>query len=245
MKKSTLLFVTLISFATMLQAQTNVAKLNLAGLIVGQIDLQYERVIKPRQTAHLTIGIMPGSNQAPDLQSRINAAVPNSNVKVSSAILSGFQFCPEYRFYTGEKELQGFYVGPQVCYSGYTLEAKGSHYVGSPYATNDNATVKYSALGIGAHIGMHWIVKDRISIDWQILGTGISFAGANMTGTTNLDSEEGVAYWTNQANSYMQKDERLNLVKFIPLKSSGKTITGVGNTVLPYFRMGLAVGYVF
>jgi hypothetical protein len=218
----------------------NIAKINLLGLVWGQIDLQYEHAINPSSTIHATLGIMPGSNQAPEIQRRINEASPNADFVLSSAVLSGFQFCPEYRLYTSRKVFDGFYVAPQLCYSGYTLEARSIYR--NSYSTNDNATIKYTSFGVGAQIGMQWRIKNKVCIDWQILGAGISFVGIDALAVT---TNGNAAYWTQQANYYTQTDARLSLVKFISLKSSGNTITGGGNTVFPYFRMGLAVGYAF
>ena len=219
----------------------NITKINLLGLVWGQIDLQYERALDARSSIHATIGIMPGSNQAPEIQRRINEATPNPDFILSSAVLSGFQFCPEYRIYTSGRVFQGFYVAPQLCYSTYTLQVRTAY--GSSFSASDIAAINYGSFGVGAQIGMQWRMKNNISIDWQIIGAGVSFVGLNAVGTSAYYGNTG--YYADKANYYIQTDARLNLVKFVTLKGSGNTITGVGNTILPYVRMGLAVGYAF
>ena len=228
-----------------IQAQNNVAKLNLAGIAVGQIDLQYERVTAPKQSVHFTAGYMPGVEYASRLQAMITEAVPNEKIDISTASLSGFQFVPEYRFYTGAAALRGFYVAPQLCFSSYKLKAVGSN---NNFFTN-KATVDYTSLGAGAQIGLQWLIKDRVSIDWQIIGIGVSSVTANAVGEPSYlyyyGNVDGLDDWAKSANSYMQKDARLALVKFMDIKRDDKTLIGKGATISPYFRTGLAVGFSF
>ncbi len=246
MKKNILSFALCLAIAVQSIAQdtqNNAVKLNLGGLLVGQIDLQYERVIKSNTTAQLTLGIMPGSDYKADLQSRLNASTLN-NVLVSSAKLSGFQLVPEYRIYTGGTALKGFYVAPQLVFSSYKLAVIGTHDSGT---ATDKGEFNFTSIGAGCQIGWHWVVKDNISIDWQIGSIGLSSASAEASGTTSQwvykEDLQQAAY---NANYYLQKETRLEPVKAMTVKSNGSNgFTASGAAAMLYWRVGFALGYRF
>lgn len=155
----------------------NVVKLNLFALAVGNISLQYERALHKNISLALQLGFIPTHSLPGQINSMVATASDNliHDIKFSSINLT-----PEFRWYPGKKvEKQaprGFYLAAYLRYSRVTADAFYSYKDSSAYPLGPvkdvpgTTTITYGALGFGGMLGYQWVINNRISIDWWILG---------------------------------------------------------------------------
>ena len=254
MKMKNLLGLALVAATTFAQAQDNVVKLDLPPLAlavagVGHASLHYERMITPRQSVNANVSFMfPKVLSSADVN-QINAAAGgqsttgnSSDIKLSAGTLGGFQFTPEYRFYTGDAEgPRGFYVGPQLHVHLYNGQLTGSHlYSNDTKTSQDKVGITWSQFGVGGQIGYQWIIGEHVSIDWGFLGLGVGFGTATVYGETQ-DSGQ-LAKWEADANEALSSNAN---GKFLKVTNTGTRLEASGTTIVPHLRTSLCIGYAF
>lgn len=156
----------------------NVVKLNLfpfALMSVGlkNFSLQYERAVGKKISVGLGLSFMPAS--------RLPTKFTEGSPLLVSLRTKGYALTPEFRFYPGKKGApRGFYLAPYLRYSSYTMST-GYNYtkvdtiqtypvVTQSTTYNVDAKGKYTFIGGGVMIGVHYMIKNRVSIDWGIFG---------------------------------------------------------------------------
>lgn len=183
MKKLLLVFATTALTLSYTQAQEassssgnenpkNVVKLNLPAIGFGNYSLQYERALGEKISAGLGLRFMPSKS----LPSRFTES--DSSGMLTAMTIKGFGITPEFRFYPGSKGApKGFYLAPYLRYGSFTMNTNySSSYTDSSITPPVSKTStwpiegKYTLMGGGLMIGMHWMIKNRVSIDWGILG---------------------------------------------------------------------------
>ena len=172
----------------------NVVKLNLfpftlMGVGIKNFSLQYEYAFHKNMSCALQVGFMPSSG----LPSSLTSA--DATGTLAALKFTGFSISPEFRFYPGKKEKKkaprGFYLAPYLRYSTYT--ATTFFGFDQEYPTNGtpptmqknhynlDLAVKYTGFGAGLMMGVQWLIKDRVSIDWWIIGAHYGSGAANIT----------------------------------------------------------------
>ena len=176
MKKS-LFFVSLFILTALINAagqieKKNVINLGLTGLAAGNIALNYERIFNESRAASFNAGVLI-PHKLPSFVYDILAEEVNLH---SENKISGFFIMPEYRFYPSYKIApEGFYIAPFVKLNHYTLELDGDF--------NDitaDIAGKFIAVGGGVQFGMHWIIKERVSIDFYMAGPGLFYDNVSL-----------------------------------------------------------------
>lgn len=233
----------------------NVAKLNLFSLGLTNISLQYEYAFHKNMSAALGFSIMPSRG--------LPSFVPTTSDSIGilkAFKFSGFSITPEFRWYPGKKlENQaphGFYLAPYFRYSSYSLSTifpykyPQSNLSGGVDTTiiNMDITAKYSGFGVGLMIGAQWIIKNRVSIDWWILGGHYGSSSPSISFSNPLISQISANPTAVQAF----KDQIESISKSLPMGKmqgdmNGSTATAT-ITGLPFVGIrafGLTLGYAF
>ena len=223
-----------------------------------QANLYYERMITPRQSANLMLGI-----GIPSKMSETNVAYFNtlgattattansSQITLKEGSTTSFEAVAEYRFYVSDQEgPRGFYVGPMVYYKNFNATIKGSHQPKTPTnapPSKDEIQINYTMLDLGVQTGVQWLINDKVSIDWLILGIGGGINTASFSGTT--DDKGSVTQWAAdlkreiEANSGA-KSAGVLTDKIIPDATLGTL--NISTPVFPlFYRTGLTIGYAF
>lgn len=152
----------------------NVLKIDPVKLILGGINLSYERVI----THKTSINIRAKYHSLGFIERTIgdySTSGDNYTFKlINKPDFYSFGVDAEYRFYLNRKNVsRGFYVAPYGRYLNYTAKFEGE-YTGmiSQKLTTINGEIKptLTIKGVGAQIGVHWLLKNHVSIDWGIAG---------------------------------------------------------------------------
>ncbi|MCI5056628.1 MAG: DUF3575 domain-containing protein, partial [Flavobacteriales bacterium] len=154
-----------------LQAQDHNVKLGLGGLAFKKINLSYERGISKSTTAQLHFGyLLPREIPSVVVESEDLQGVNLENR------LNGISIAGEYRFYTGKEAMKGFYIGPYIKYTNYTMKFGATYtdtdFTGMTFDVPAQASLGFNTVAFGAQLGVQWMINDRISIDWHFLGFG-------------------------------------------------------------------------
>jgi len=84
----------------------------------------------------------------------------------------------QYRFYSKKKKgPRGFYCAPYVNYS-FNRFSVNSDYTGDIYGSyrtaNSDLSFSVNSLGGGFLLGAQWLIKNKVTIDWNFFGLGVN-----------------------------------------------------------------------
>jgi len=148
------------SITPALSDRRNLVKLNLPNLTFGNLTLNYERLLSARNSVALNLGYIRPQKPISVVNDFVNAD------ELEPGEFSGLTATLEYRIYGKKKGAgRGFYYAPYARYASHKLGFQSD--IDGNFA---NADTQLSTVGLGAQIGAQWLIKDRIVIDWGILG---------------------------------------------------------------------------
>lgn len=245
---TTALFLPLI-FTFSAYSQGNILKANLTSLALKDVYVSYERTFLKKFSVNLGFDYLP--KRGIPLASYF-ADVNGNPSPVRDMRISGWRITPEFRFYTSvlKGAPKGFYVAPYFRYGVYDFKL-GSYqynytdgYDGNKSKTaNIDFTGQYKAVGGGIMIGHQWIIAKHLSIDFWIVGIGVSGTNFALRGTTNdMDPryfEEGSTF-SEDIKGYLKV---LNEVSIST--GSNYVEAGSNNVFLGVRGLGFNVGYAF
>lgn len=221
-----------------LESRDNTIKLDLTSQIFfnKSLAVSYERYIKTRQTAGLTIGY----HTFPSLRSIGNSV----NVKDDKSS-SGYVVGGEYRFYLGKENRyaapRGVYIGPYLTYHDFKNDRDIT-------LTNEDGTLseallktKINVFNIGFEVGYQFIINQRWSIDLVFIGPSISKYKIDMDLDGNIDPSK---LPEKQQEILQMLADRFPFVKDM-FEDQTLSATGKADTWSYGYRYQLQVGYHF
>lgn len=153
-------------------SQIRIAKLNTSGAAFGVVGLSFEKVQKKQYSWQIGLNYRPNFNGPSTLLDRSDEGFEFNEGK---STFMGLHL--EYRFYTEKarkmetKPYFGLFTIAQA------IQFESEHL--GPLKTETNGAYPIEAswirAGFGLEYGVQWIIKKRISIDWTILGFGLSW----------------------------------------------------------------------
>ena len=218
----------------------NVIKLNLFALGAKSISLQYERVLTPKMSVCLGLNYITSRGLPKTLTNNDPSGI------LASLKISGLAITPEFRWYPFNKDKdapKGFYIAPYFRYTGFGMKANVTYIDtmsgGSGKTYTYPLTVKFKGYGVGLMFGKQWLINDKVSIDWWILGG--HYGSSSVSVGLNADF------------SNIDKDGLKKQLDDIKLPGGTVTtiVTNTEATVkvsgLPFggIRSGLTIGYAF
>lgn len=245
MKKLTTVFIFLTAFYQ-LQAQ-KVEK--------PDFDQSYSIKWSPASLAFGKIGLGSEFNFAKKKSITFNIGIPAENTLTAeidnvdrSLKMKTFSVMAGYRMYLGKKEMKGFYFEPYLKYLNNEAVTNTDFDIGltsRPFTI----TSEYSGVGIGAQLGVQFVIAKKIVIDWYFLGPE-----ANSAKHKILAQETGNGLpWTN-AEAQDAEDEINSFVNDIPLlrdnldvtvNAAARNVRTDFNGFLPGIRSGISIGIRF
>ena len=170
-------------------------KVNLSGLIVKNISLQYERKLSKRLSAALAYRNLPYGTVP--FSSSLSNSVSGSGIDFSKMNVGSSAVTPELRLYVGKKgAMRGFYLGLFSSFSNYKTDFPITF---SDRTGTFNGTMKATTFGL--QLGTQMRISHRFFLDWWILGPNIGKANGNMNLlTANLNANEQQALRDNLQN---------------------------------------------
>ncbi|HEX2534154.1 MAG TPA: hypothetical protein VHK69_10485 [Chitinophagaceae bacterium] len=149
------------------QKRTITLKWAPTGLVAGNIALQGEYRFAERRSLTAKIGVPLSTRHMLEYEG-----------KDADFDMRAFSFLAGYRMYFSRKNLQGFYLEPFFKYVHHSSEGLGA----GELALRDVAfqfTNDYNGLGVGAQLGVQFLVRKRLAIDLFFLGPEINSARNN------------------------------------------------------------------
>lgn len=248
MKKN--LFVALFAFIGLsVIAQENVTKTNLLfGPLNGVFNISQERALNDRISLQASLRFMPKRSIAKysDLLAvEYEGDAYNPFFGTTISALGNFT---ELRIYGKDKgALRGFYWGPYFHISSFKLSGPSRY---GEFQDNDGITYSgdvtmdfiIKQLGGGLQIGVQWLVNDKISIDWTILGLGLNaMGGALVVEASNTSNNFDFRnYDEDVKNATFGLEEILSVSKTI---EPTKVTLDVPRALIPHLKASLAIGF--
>lgn len=228
-------------------SKKNTLKLDPVKLILGGINLSYERVLTRRTSINFRAKFHPLGFVERTID---GFSVSGSDYTFKITDRPRFHhlgFDAEYRFYVSNKyKTQGFYVAPYLRYLNYAGNME-SNYTGaiggSPVNIDGSIKTTLNSWGIGLQTGVQWRINNKISIDWGIAGLGIDryVFGVNIMSPNIEDS----------VDKYMSDLQNMvgGVSGFLLRKLALKTIDNGLSSSVPFWLIGwksfLTVGIAF
>jgi hypothetical protein len=232
MKK--LLIIVLLFISSLSFAQKNVVKMGVFGVTYGDFALSYERLVTLKSSLNFTLGYLSPKN-----------SIVGSNYTTSTSggvglreLYDGFHTSLDYRFYVGKKEApKGFYLAPYLRYAGFKFLMNDE--IDNVYF---DVNSRISTVGLGFQMGYHWIVYDKISIDWYFLGIGVEYVMPKLVYTTDNAYFDYSTIVDNVKSVFDGWDYFQKRLKTNPSKDN---MTAKLPTFFPGIKTGLSIGYAF
>ena len=166
----------------------NLIKLNLAGILLKNYSLQYERVLSKKLSVALQYRMMPEAGIP--FKSAVLKAVgddPDTKKIIDDFKMSNFAITPEVRFYLNKKGYgRGFYIAPFYRYASFTSNDLNVFY------TDDNNTEqsvkmsgKLTSNTAGILIGIQKDLGEHVVLDISLFGPHYGSGKGDFSGTTS------------------------------------------------------------
>lgn len=224
--------------------QMNFVKTNLAGIILKNYSLQYERILSRKFSVAVQYRMMPESTIP--FQKLILEQVGNDDPDTKKVIedfrLSNYAITPEVRFYVGKKGYgRGFYIAPFYRYASFTTNDLNIFYTDE----NENESSvklsgKFSSNTGGIMFGMQHFLGKHIVMDTWLLGPHFGSGMGNFTGASS------------SALSQSEQDDIRQQLEDIDIPLTNKTVNVNANNASlkldgPWggLRWGISLGFKF
>ena len=210
--------------------------LGVPGLIVGNINVGYEKVLSENKTLAFHVGVFV-PREVPEALTFGDETAADILEELDNN-LQGLSIVGEYRMYTGDKGAPfGFYVAPMVRHNNYEMTI-GADFDGE----TAEVETKLNRIGLGLQLGTQFKLGERMTLDWYFLGLTIDQstftleASSNNTDTNFQEIEEELQTEIDDLPIYSDEIELTSGNDFVKAKGS---IIGLG------LRSGLTIGYRF
>jgi len=204
------------------------------GLAVGKLTLGSEYNFKRKQSVELFVGLPVPMSREFDYD--------NHTSEVQS---SAFSFFAGYKYYLGRRSASGIYVEPYAKYLHHKANGILSGDLDGESARFDTKT-NYSAVGIGAQLGVQFLIAKRVSFDLFLIGPEANAAKFSSTSTDVASSIQ----WTLVQADEAERDIK-EAIQDLPIigdkievnvNKSTKTVSTKYDGFLPGFRFGASIG---
>jgi hypothetical protein len=212
-------------------------KWNPSSLYFGKIGLMSEYNFKRKKSVTFNIGIPISKNTTVKIDD-----------KDRTVEMKTFSIMGGYRMYLGQKTMSGLYFEPYLKY----VKSDGSTILdtdldGKP--TNFATTSAYTGVGVGAQLGVQFMIAKRVVIDFFFLGPEANSSKHkvvmhDITSTDAWDAQEAAdaqAEINDSIGDLPIIGDKLNVV----VDPNAKTVSSDYSGFLPGLRFGLSVGVRF
>jgi hypothetical protein len=154
-------------------------------------------------------------------------------------------FMAGYRTYLSKRHMKGFYFEPFFKYVHHSSEGTGNAVINSQTVAMDFIN-NYDGIGIGAQLGVQFLIKKRVVIDLFFLGPEINAARNKFRSIETTDAIP----WTQVEASEAEQDIREFIDRFpfirnkvgVMVDRENKTVTADFKGALPGLRTGISIG---
>ncbi|HYE55082.1 MAG TPA: DUF3575 domain-containing protein [Chitinophagaceae bacterium] len=234
MKKISVLLLTIILFQFAHAQKNFFVKWAPASLAAGKLTVGSEFNFKKKQSVELFVGIPVPTNKEFDYDG-------NTSELESKA----FSILAGYRYYLGKRNASGLYIEPYVKYLKH--EANGVLVGDLDNGPARFATVtEYKGFGVGAQLGVQFIIAKKISFDLFFLGPEANSAKFSSRSTDVADALPWTFIEANEAENNvkdaMQDIPIIGDKMEVTVSQAQKTVFTKYDGFLPGFRFGASIG---
>lgn len=214
-----------------------VAKWNPGSLVFGKIGLAGEYSLRPKRSVTLNVGIPSERTFTRD----------NAEERIGLAVKT-FSLQGGYRMYLGRKPMTGFYFEPYLKYVNF--QANGS-FDNKDLTDREiyNVGLNYKGFGVGAQLGVQFMIAKRVTFDFFLLGPEAN--SARFTGTfrditspipwTLIEEEDA----RREITDFLKDVPILGNKTEIEVNRNNRTVGASYRGFLPGFRLGGSIGFRF
>lgn len=224
--------------------QKNIVKLGLLGLTIRNPSIAYERILSYRTSVNIHASYLTYSKPLSFFSD--DTAIDINDVQSK---LTGFSITPEYRIYAKKRGApRGFYFAPYLRYAKYQLKLQDDIDVEGNDGTTETVAAEikgdWTAIGAGLQLGVQWVIKNRVTIDWSFLGLGVNRTTIGVLVRTDY---EDVDYEATAADIEQDiADENIPVIgDKLKVEAGEDFIKGELPVFLPALRSSLTVGFWF
>jgi hypothetical protein len=204
------------------------------GLILGSLSFQGEYSIGGKSSLTAKIGIPVGSKHSFEYEG-----------DDAEFTLKATSFLAGYRVYTSQKHMRGFYFEPFFKYVHHTGEGAANSMLNNR-PVRMNFTNDYNGVGIGAQLGLQFMIGKRVVLDWFFLGPEINTASNKFK---SIEATSTIA-WTQIEATEAEQDIRDFIDQFPFIRNKTKVVVDPNNRsvmanfrgALPGLRTGISIG---
>lgn len=208
-----------------------------ASLVFGKIGISSEFNIHKKKSITINIGIPAEKSMSAEIDGK------DRNLKMKT-----FSAMAGYRMYFGKKPMSGLYFEPYLKY----LKNEATTTTDFEIDGTNRAflvTSEYSGYGVGAQLGVQYLIAKRVVIDFYFLGPEANNAKHNL-----IAQEIGAGSPWSNAEAQDAEDEINSFIEDIPLLKNNFTATvdATNRNVktkfkgfLPGVRFGISIGVRF
>src|SRR4030095_6271082 len=206
-----------------------------SSLSTGKITVGGEYNFKKKNSLEVFFGIPVAKNHKLDYD--------NNSSTLST---KGFSFLAGYRYYFGKKPHSGMYIEPYYKYLHYQASGMIHGDLNGESASFDTH-LDYKGMGLGAQIGVQFLIAKRICLDFFILGPEANSAKFYTTAT----DVSSTIPWTTVDADEAEQDIK-DVLKDIPLvgkkigvqvDQNATTVTTSYKGFVPGLRFGASIGF--
>lgn len=242
MKKISLSVLLLFFSGLLVFAQTekkNIVKVFPTSFVFGKGTFGYERVIDEKSSFTFNLGIPTGVNPL-----NVVSVEENDEMNLLSGKLNAWVLMPGYRFNYSEKGAPlGFFMEPYLKYERYNAIMDSEFIDDEKERFLSNIDANYGGFGAGIQIGIQYLIKDVVSVEWSIIGLEAKVANLNFV-YTDLDGGVDI----DDVNEELQADYNdLPIIgKRIEYETaSGKVYGKAKGFIFPGVRSAFSIGIAF
>jgi hypothetical protein len=223
----------------------NFIKLNLMGLPMRNVSLQYERALSKRFSLSLGLRIMPDGSLPllSTLEQQIGNNDPDFLSIIRSVNIKNTAITPELRWYPGKKGYgRGFYLATYYRYLKADISStKKIELEIDETKRNLSLQANLKVHNFGLMMGAQWMLSKRIFLDWWIIGAQAGFQQGELSAVPDID-------FTDDQIAEINNDISINfeaLGQTTQINKKGLNIKT--NSFLPFtgLRTGLCLGVRF
>lgn len=165
-----------------------------------------------------------------------------------SLSLKTFSVMGGYRLYMGKKPMSGFYFEPYLKHQKTTVETTTTFAINGTDRDFD-VTGSVSSIGIGAQLGVQFLISNTVVIDWFLIGPEANSStfrflaqetgnGAAWDGGAALDAQQEIQNFINDIPIIKSKAG-------IEVNPTARNVRARYNGFLPGIRTGISIGIRF
>ena len=163
-------------------------KLNTLSLLAFNISIQDEYTLNGNSAVCLGVSFLP------ERKIITNGVPEDRKVEVEDLSFGGFSITPEYRYYFKGNGPKGLYLAGYFRYAKYsTNEAdykfrRNDSTAGKPNYEAVKISGDYTVAAVGIMLGSQWLLTDRLTLDWWIIGAAFGSQTASYIGKGDFDA---------------------------------------------------------